>query len=241
MTFMRAIFVLVLAQMEIQIVDFAIILGRSHRDFRRRDYFNFRILLEQQTVVQALIDHNVKLDFAGTLTTWTRWPPNLRRRLKPVIQGIEFEIEAKQPYLNASSRRMPHHVCPRHRARYLSLRYHHERMMKQCVQQQTHYNHRFVFAEFVNEKSCARQSSLLIHRKSRKRILRRLKVGEKILKICESPVSTEKNRLEGFERRDDGIGNANKTAFFSRFFFFSGRVLCVGSDANPKHNEPCRQ
>lgn len=84
-TLMWSVLMFTFAQMEIQIVNFAIVLSRPHWNFRRLNYFNFGILFEQQTMVQALVDHNVKLEVARALATWARRPPNLRNSYRAFV------------------------------------------------------------------------------------------------------------------------------------------------------------
>lgn len=75
------IFVFSFAQMEVKIVNVAIIFCNwcSHWSLcRRSNNFNFRVLFEQQTVIQALIDNDINFFVVWTLSTRTRRPPNLQ-------------------------------------------------------------------------------------------------------------------------------------------------------------------
>lgn len=177
-------------------------------------------------MVQALIDNNVEFHIARAFSARARWPPNLQWDHKK-SELLRKNDKVLHIYLYAPWDRMSHHVCSRHRTRYLSLRYHHQRMMKHCVQQQTHDNHRLVFAEFVDKKSCARRipfvNYIKTQRQSREWVLVQVKSDifalqrKKLNGNAEMKSWKTKTCLREFERRD-AITNTNKVAFHSPFF-----------------------
>lgn len=153
-----AVLVLALAvQVEVQIVDVAVV-GRQAdgRLGRRRNRLDLRVLLEQQAVVDALVDDDVDFALFGALAARARRPPHLRCRSEPrcVSTGRLNGLYKQINYLDAIVSRMLHDVRLGNGARDLLLRYHHQRMMENGVQQQAHYDHRLVLAEFVDQKTC---------------------------------------------------------------------------------------
>lgn len=86
-------------------------------------------------MIDALINNDVDLLFFWTFATRTRRPPEL----------------------DVAALRVAHYVGSRHGAGYLLLRYHHQRMMEEGVQEEAEHDDRFVFAEFIDKKACAQE------------------------------------------------------------------------------------